>query len=141
MNLLITGGCGFIGSHFVEYFLKKYPQDHVTNVDSMTYAAHPDTARHVASIAPDRYHFVHEDIASPRLLDVMKERKIDAVVNFAACDLAPSCMNSFFFLTRSGTTTERHLRMYCSAFKRNCLHSPSSVSFFAGKMINGDLYP
>ncbi len=84
MNLLVTGGCGFIGSHFIEYILRKYPTAKVTNLDALTYAAHPDTPKYLAAIAPDRYHFEHEDIASPRVMDIMKERGIDAVVNFAA---------------------------------------------------------
>ncbi|NDG27909.1 MAG: NAD-dependent epimerase/dehydratase family protein, partial [Proteobacteria bacterium] len=39
MRLLVTGGAGFIGSHFIEYFLNQYPQSEVTNLDCLTYAA------------------------------------------------------------------------------------------------------
>ena len=38
MRILVTGGCGFIGSNFVRYFLKKYPRDSLVNVDKLTYA-------------------------------------------------------------------------------------------------------
>jgi len=36
MRILVTGGCGFIGSNFIHYFLKKYPDDSVINVDKLT---------------------------------------------------------------------------------------------------------
>ena len=38
MNILVTGGCGFIGSNFIRYFLKSYPDDSLINVDKLTYA-------------------------------------------------------------------------------------------------------
>ena len=44
MHILVTGGCGFIGSHFIAQTLAKNPQDRVINLDALTYAAHPDTA-------------------------------------------------------------------------------------------------
>lgn len=84
MNILITGGCGFIGSHFVAHTLRRHPDATVTNLDALTYAAHPDTVSWLATIAPDRYHFVQGDIASPDVADILRERRIDTVVNFAA---------------------------------------------------------
>ena len=42
MQLLITGGLGFIGSNLVRYFLTKYPEYKIINLDAMTYAAHPE---------------------------------------------------------------------------------------------------
>ncbi|PJA11140.1 dTDP-glucose 4,6-dehydratase, partial [Candidatus Falkowbacteria bacterium CG_4_10_14_0_2_um_filter_36_22] len=38
MKLLITGGCGFIGSNFIHYWLNKYPEDKIVNLDVLTYA-------------------------------------------------------------------------------------------------------
>jgi dTDP-glucose 4,6-dehydratase len=84
MNILVTGGCGFIGSHFIEYFLKTYPDGTVTNLDTLTYAAHPDMPRHLESIAPGRYSFVQKDITDPSLKAWAKSLKFDAIVNFAA---------------------------------------------------------
>ena len=42
MRLLITGGCGFIGSNFVRFVLEHYQQEFVSNVDALTYAGNPD---------------------------------------------------------------------------------------------------
>lgn len=83
-NILITGGCGFIGSHFIEHTLKAYSDVTVTCVDAMTYAAHPDTADYLARLAPERYHFIKADIASPEMASLLTPGAFDAVVNFAA---------------------------------------------------------
>lgn len=84
MRVLVTGGAGFIGSHFIEYFLKEYPAAEITNLDFLTYAAHPDTVERLSSLGGKRYQFVRMDIADPSVKNVLIERKIDAVVNFAA---------------------------------------------------------
>jgi dTDP-glucose 4,6-dehydratase len=83
-NILVTGGCGFIGSHFIEHILKTYPEARVTNVDALTYAAHPDMPAHLEKIAPERYDFVQADIATENFKPLLEEQKIDSVVNFAA---------------------------------------------------------
>jgi dTDP-glucose 4,6-dehydratase len=84
MQILVTGGCGFIGSHYIRYSLEKYPDLRVVNVDSMTYAAHPDTAKSLEAIAPGRYQFMREDITSPKIADLVRSTPFDAIVNFAA---------------------------------------------------------
>jgi len=84
MQILVTGGSGFIGSHFIRYSLNKYPDLRVINVDSLTYAAHPDTTKSLETVAPGRYQFVHEDITSPKVADLIRSAQLDAVVNFAA---------------------------------------------------------
>ncbi|MDQ0206917.1 dTDP-glucose 4,6-dehydratase [Alkalicoccobacillus murimartini] len=83
MKLLITGGAGFIGSHFVRYILKEYPTYHVVNVDALTYAGNLANLNSVAD--SDRYTFVHADICDRTKLDqVLFETGVDAVVHFAA---------------------------------------------------------
>lgn len=84
MKLLVTGGCGFIGSHFIEYFLKTYPQSQIVNLDLLTYAAHPDMPKHLEALDPKRYAFVHKDIGDASLKTWIKDSKFDAIVNFAA---------------------------------------------------------
>jgi dTDP-glucose 4,6-dehydratase len=84
MKLLVTGGCGFIGSHFIEYTLKNYPSDSVLNLDALTYAAHPDTVNYLGQLAPDRYRLVSGDIGSPIVNALLERENIEVVVNFAA---------------------------------------------------------
>ena len=85
MNILVTGGCGFIGSNFVRQRLTESnsPLLKLVNLDKLTYAGNP---ANLADLARDpRYVFVHGDIGDAALIPrLLAEHKIDAVVNFAA---------------------------------------------------------
>jgi dTDP-glucose 4,6-dehydratase len=84
MHLLVTGGCGFIGSHFIRHILETYPTAKVTNVDTLSYAAHPDTSEYLSELAPARYEFIRQDICAAEMEDIVAARPITAIVNFAA---------------------------------------------------------
>lgn len=84
MKILVTGGCGFIGSHFIEQTLAQHPEDKILNVDALTYAAHPDMADYLANLAPSRYQFYRLDINSEEILNLLRAERVDAIVNFAA---------------------------------------------------------
>ena len=81
MKLLVTGGAGFIGSHFIRQVLRKYPSYSVVNLDKLTYAGNLENLREVER--DPRYQFVHGDICD-RALVREAARGSDAVVNFAA---------------------------------------------------------
>ena len=85
MNLLVTGGCGFIGSNFIRQRLSETggPLGRLVNLDKLTYAGNP---ANLADLAGDtRYAFVHGDIGDETLVNrIFAEHAIDAVVNFAA---------------------------------------------------------
>ncbi len=81
MNLLITGGAGFIGSHFVLRHVKNHPSDTVVVLDLLTYAADKSFLDPVA----DSIVFVEGDIADQTLVNkLVEEHGIDTIVNFAA---------------------------------------------------------
>lgn len=80
-KLLVTGGAGFIGSHFVRRFLNTHPDWEVVNFDKLTYAGNPANLRDVES--NPRYHFIRGDICDPAAL-ANACQAIDAVVHFAA---------------------------------------------------------
>lgn len=80
-KLLVTGGCGFIGSTFVRRWLAGHPDDDVRNLDALTYAAAPGT---VAELRRHRHHkLVQGDIADPKKA-AAAAKGVDAVVHFAA---------------------------------------------------------
>ncbi len=81
MNLLVTGGAGFIGSHFVLRHVAQYSNDRVVVLDKLTYAADLSFLDPVK----DRIRFVQGDIADSSLVkSLIEEDRIDAIINFAA---------------------------------------------------------
>ncbi len=82
MTYLVTGGAGFIGSNFVRYLLRSYPDCSVVNLDKLTYAGNLDNLKDVEN--DSRYSFVHGDIADAEIVTTLFEKGIDVAVNFAA---------------------------------------------------------
>lgn len=83
VRLLVTGGCGFIGSNFIRWLLADDPNVTVVNFDKLTYAGNPENLASV--FESDRYDFRQGDISDRDSVDeVLKEFSIDSIVNFAA---------------------------------------------------------
>lgn len=83
MKLLITGGAGFIGSNFVHYWLKKYPDDQIINLDLLTYAGVLESLKDIVN--NPNYKFVKGDIGDlKRNRKLLQKEKVDVIVNFAA---------------------------------------------------------
>ncbi len=81
MNILVTGGAGFIGSCFIRHILKKYQNYKVINIDALTYAGNIENLDDIKDNS--NYKFVHGNICDKELVyDLMKQ--VDCVVNFAA---------------------------------------------------------
>ncbi len=82
-RLLVTGGAGFIGANFVQYWVNRYPADRVVVLDSLTYAGN------LANLEPvvrhPEYRFVHGDIRDYDLaVKILEGENIDTIVHFAA---------------------------------------------------------
>ena len=83
MNIIITGGAGFIGSIFVFHMLREHPQDRVICLDKLTYAGNLSTLAPV--MGQDNFRFVKADICDrDAVYSLFEEEHPDAVVNFAA---------------------------------------------------------
>jgi len=82
-RLIITGGCGFIGSNFIRDQLARYPEQSVVNIDKLTYAGNPENLSDVER--DPRYKFERGDICDAKFVNsVIGSGPVDAVVNFAA---------------------------------------------------------
>ena len=85
MRILVTGGCGFIGSNFIRYVLQHYNPAEVSNVDVLTYAGNLANLEGVAEKYGSRYEFFKADIANADQMDLLlSEHLFYAVINFAA---------------------------------------------------------
>ena len=80
-TILITGGCGFIGSNFVRYMLRNYDYT-VINVDKLTYAGNLENLSDISD--HPNYEFVRGDIADKALIQGLSSKGVDAIINFAA---------------------------------------------------------
>lgn len=81
IKLIVTGGLGFIGSNFINYWIKNHPEDQILNIDKCTYAANFNNID--KEISAGNYEFIKEDICNKeRMLQLSKN--FDIIVNFAA---------------------------------------------------------
>jgi len=81
MKLLVTGGAGFIGSNFIRYIIKKYPDYRIANLDKLTYAGNLENLRDVEK--HPNYWFIQGDICDPAVVDPLA-KEAEVIVNFAA---------------------------------------------------------
>ena len=82
-SILVTGGAGFIGSNFVPYFAKKYPEYRIFNLDKLTYAANLDNLAECRDMP--NYKFIQGDICDANLVDaIFQDCDIRGVIHFAA---------------------------------------------------------
>jgi dTDP-glucose 4,6-dehydratase len=104
-NILITGGSGFIGSHFIEYCLEQHPDYRLINLDKLTYAGSLDNLAAVEGHS--NYHFIEGDITNQELIrHIFKQFDITDVIHFAAethVDRSIQDANSFIKTNVEGT--------------------------------------
>ena len=85
-NMLVTGGCGFIGSNFIRHLLAREDfHGRIVNVDSLTYAGNPENLDGIADASPGRYLFEKADICDlSAMQSIFAQYRIDTVCHFAA---------------------------------------------------------
>lgn len=81
MKILVTGGAGFIGSNFIHYWLNKYPDDNIVNLDALTYAGNLENLRDLEN--NKNYKFIKGDICDKDLVN-NAVKGVDLIVHFAA---------------------------------------------------------
>ncbi|MEO0073544.1 MAG: GDP-mannose 4,6-dehydratase, partial [candidate division WOR-3 bacterium] len=82
-TILVTGGCGFIGSNFIRYWFDRHPDWRILNLDLLTYAGSPDNIPDRILGDRDRYEFWYGNIGNPDLTSALVSRS-QLVVHFAA---------------------------------------------------------
>jgi nucleoside-diphosphate-sugar epimerase len=83
-NLLVTGGCGFIASNFINYYFNANPEINIVNIDAMYYCANEINVLEEIRESP-RYNFVKGNLCSQDLIKyILESHKIDTVIHFAA---------------------------------------------------------
>ena len=106
-TVLVTGGAGFIGSNFVPYFLKKYPDYRLINLDLLTYAGNLENLKECEK--NQNYKFIKGDICNRGLVEfIFKEYDVQGVVHFAAeshVDNSIKCPDVFIQTNINGTFT------------------------------------
>ena len=115
-NVMITGGCGFIGSNLIIKMLSKHADINILNVDKLTYAS---SMNYLRSIRGDsRYTFVREDICNAHQIEtIMEEHNIDSVIHLAAESHVDNSINnpSQFVKTNVNGTC-----VLLEAFRKHC---------------------
>lgn len=82
-NILITGGAGFIGSHVVRLFVKKYPDYRIINLDKLTYAGNLANLQDIEQ--EPNYVFVKADICDfPTICQLLEQYEVDGIIHLAA---------------------------------------------------------
>ncbi|MFH1114882.1 MAG: dTDP-glucose 4,6-dehydratase [Pseudomonadota bacterium] len=106
MKLLVTGGCGFIGSNFILHMLESHPDLDITNLDLLTYAGNLENLQDAEPYG-ERHKFVKGDITDRGLVREMMSQGIDAVINFAAeSHVDRSIMDSSAFIATNVLGTQ-----------------------------------
>uniref|UniRef100_A0A7S4CQY0 NAD(P)-binding domain-containing protein n=1 Tax=Eutreptiella gymnastica TaxID=73025 RepID=A0A7S4CQY0_9EUGL len=114
-NILLTGGCGFIGSHVVTHLATKYPSYNITVLDKLDYCA---AKGHLDEIS-DRagFEFIHGDILSADLVSyVLRSKAIDTVMHFAASTHVDNSFNSSVSFTQNNVMGTHVLLECCRMY-------------------------
>ena len=126
MKLLITGGCGFIGSHVVRKFVLKYPNYNIYNIDSLTYAGNSESLNDIENYP--NYNFIKCDIRDREyLFQIFKKNKFENVIHLAAeSHVDKSILNPLSFVNTNVIGTLNLL----DAFKLNFKSGDSKGVFY-----------
>lgn len=85
MNILVTGGAGFIGTNFIRHALAVKPDWRIVNLDALTYAGNPANFEDLAPKQAERYRFIRGDIGNASLIErIFSEESLEGIIHFAA---------------------------------------------------------
>jgi len=135
MNILVTGGAGFIGSNFILYWLEKHPDDTIKNIDTLTYAGNLENLKDAKG--KSQYSFIRGNICDANAVDEAMEG-VDAVFHFAAeTHVDRSIRGPLVFLQTNAVGTQVLLE---SALRHGVkhFHHVSTDEVFGSLSLEGD---
>jgi dTDP-glucose 4,6-dehydratase len=134
-NILITGGAGFIGSHVVRLFAKRYPHYQIYNLDKLTYAGNLENLRDVEPA--ENYHFVKGDITDQAFInDLFDTHRFAGVIHLAAeSHVDRSITNPLEFVMTNVVGTA----ILLNAFRRYCDQDQARFYHVSTDEVYGDL--
>ena len=117
-NLLVTGGCGFIGSNFINYFAKKYPYVNIINIDKLYYCANINNI-HKEIRNSNNYKFIKCDINNTELVEyILNINNIDTVIHFAAQSHVQKSFNNSIQFTKDNVFGTHNLLETCRIYNK-----------------------
>ncbi|MET3322608.1 UNVERIFIED_ORG: dTDP-glucose 4,6-dehydratase [Peribacillus simplex] len=121
MNLLVTGGAGFIGLNFVHYLLKNTSYN-ITVIDSLTYASHPEEIRTIAS-SDSRLRFIKGSIVDEKDIEAVMDQNYEAIIHFAAeSHVDNSIQNADKFIQTNIVGTYQLLQQLIKGYSKKMIH-------------------
>lgn len=135
-NILITGGCGFIASNFINYFSDKYPEINIINIDAMYYCANElNISEKIRN--SDKYHFVKGKVQSEDLINhILNEYQITHVIHFAAQSHVQSSFSDALLYTRDNILGTHILLECCRKYGKIVKFIHVSTDEVYGESIN-----
>lgn len=125
MKYLITGGAGFIGSNFLHYMVKKYPNDYFICLDSLTYAGNYNNIKELKQYK--NFEFIYGDISNKDFVEIIfKSIKIDYVVNFAAESHVDNSIKNPRLFIQTNTVGTQNLLEGCRQYGVTRFHQIST---------------
>ncbi|MEX6701632.1 dTDP-glucose 4,6-dehydratase [Peribacillus frigoritolerans] len=120
MNLLVTGGAGFIGLNFVHYLLKNSSYN-ITVIDSLTYASHPNEIRTLTS--DSRLRFIKGSIVNEEDMEAVMDQNYEAIIHFAAeSHVDNSIQNADKFIQTNIVGTYQLLQLLIKGQAKKMIH-------------------
>ncbi|MFC1625816.1 dTDP-glucose 4,6-dehydratase [Patescibacteria group bacterium] len=132
-KLLVTGGAGFIGTNFVRYWFKKYPKDHIINLDKLTYAGHRENLLDLEGSS--HYTFIKGDITDRKVVDSIV-KNVDVVVHFAAESHVDRSIEDPMVFAKTNVVGTSVLLDSCLRHGRKRFHHISTDEVFGELKIN-----
>ena len=120
--LFVTGGAGFIGSNFINYFCEKYPEVKIINFDALYYCANKDNVKKEIQQS-DNYHFIEGNLQSFDLLRyIFQTNEVTHILHFAAQSHVDNSFRDSIQYTKDNTMGTHNLlevaRLYCPTLKK-----------------------